>query len=389
MTVSSTSLALVLSGGGARAAYQVGVLRTIAESLPPSAPLPFPIVCGNSAGALNAAFIAADARHFDRAVRGLDQLWSSLAPSNVYRTERRVLMLAALRMVRAFFRGGAGPADNIPALLDSSPLAAVLERVIDFNGIQRSIDHGLVRALAITAFSYSSGRSISFCQTTPDREMWARAQRRGITDTISAKHLLASSAIPLIFPAVRIRDEYYGDGSMRQIAPTSPALHLGAARIFVIGVTRSSAEQRGATEPGQLPTLAAIGGQMLANIFTDGMASDLEKIRLVNAAVRQIPAEARLRSPVPLRDVDLFSINPSVSLEGIARGYLNRLPRSLRRALGGTGAAAGSGNGLASYLLFDRDFCRELIDLGQRDAAARIDEINAFLAFRGSGTAPA
>ena len=386
-SASRTPIALVLSGGGARAAYQVGVLREIAEALPPATPLPFPIVCGNSAGALNAAFIAADARHFDRAVRGLDQLWSSLTPGAVYRTEGRILMLAALRMVRAFFRGGMGATDHTPALLDSSPLAAVLGRVIDFARIQQNIDEGLVQALAITAFSYSSGRSISFCQATSDQPMWARAQRRGIADTITAQHLLASTAIPLIFPAVRIGDQYYGDGSMRQIAPTSPALHLGATRIFVIGVTRTLTEQRGSAEPGQMPTLAAIGAQLLANIFTDGMASDLEKVRLVNAAVRQIPDEARLRSPVPLRNVDLFAINPSTSLEVIARRYTDRLPRSLRRALGG--GVNGSGAGMASYLLFDRDFCRELIELGRRDARDRADEISAFLALRECGTAQA
>ena len=381
-SASRTPIALILSGGGARAAYQVGVLRAIAEALPPAAPLPFPIVCGNSAGALNAAFVASDAHYFDRAVRSLEQLWTALAPDAVYRTEGWVLFLAAARIGRMFFHANARTGTNAPALLDSSPLAALLARRVDFAGIQRNIDDGLVQALAITAFSYSSGRSISFCQTTPDHPMWARAQRRGVADVITASHLLASSAIPFIFPAVRIGDEFYGDGSMRQMAPTSPALHLGATRIFVIGVTRSSAEQRGATEPGQTPSLAAIGGQMLANVFTDGMASDLEKVRLVNAAVRQIPEEARPLSPVPLRDVDLFSINPSVSLEGIARKHIDRLPRVLRRALGGARAAAGGSAGLASYLLFDRDFCRELIELGRRDAGGRMDEIRAFLAPR-------
>ena len=354
-------------------------MRAIADALPPSTPLPFPIVCGNSAGALNAAFVAADARSFDRAVRGLEQLWCGLSPASVYRTEGRVLLMAAARMVRAFFSGGTRHRDQTLALLDSSPLAALLARSIDFAGIQRNVGDGLVQALAITAFSYSSGRSISFCQTTADRPMWARAQRRGVADVITAAHLLASSAIPFLFPAVRIDDEFYGDGSMRQVAPTSPALHLGAARIIVIGVTRTAVEQRGATEPGQTPSLAAIGGHMLANVFADGMASDLEKVRLVNAAVRQIPPAARPLSPVPLRLVDLLSISPGVSLEGIAGNYLERLPWALRRTLAGSGAASGGTAGLASYLLFDRDFCRELIALGRRDGEARIDEIRAFL----------
>ena len=355
------------------------MLRAIADALPPATPLPFPIVCGNSAGALNAAFIAADARSFDRAVRGLEQLWCGLSPASVYRTEGRILLVAAVRMVRAFFSGGTRHRNQTLALLDSSPLAALLAQWVDFSGIERNVRDGVVQALAITAFSYSSGRSISFCQTTQDRPMWARAQRRGVADVITAAHLLASSAIPFMFPAVRIDDEFYGDGSMRQVAPTSPALHLGAARIVVIGVTRTAVEQRGATAPGRTPSLAAIGGHVLANVFADGMASDLEKVRLVNAAVRQIPPEARAQSPVPLRLVDLLSIHPGDSLEGIAANYLDRLPWALRRTLAGSRAASGGTAGLASYLLFDRDYCRELIALGRRDAQGRIDEIRAFL----------
>ena len=373
---SGTPIALILSGGGARAAYQVGVLRAIADVLSPGTPLPFPIVCGNSAGALNAAFLAADARHFDRAVRSLDQLWTSLTPSAIYRTESVAMLAAALRMVGAFFRGTANGAPT-PSLLDSAPLASLLARSVDFAGIRRNLDEGFIRALAITAFSYTSTRSVTFCQAPPDTPMWARAQRRGVIETITATHLLASSAIPFMFPTVALHDEYYGDGSMRQVAPTSPALHLGASRIFVVGVTRSASELRSGTPQGQPPSLAGIGAQMLANMFSDGMASDLERVRLVNAAVRQIPAETLASSPVPLRDVALLSISPSVSLEGYAREHITHLPGALRRALGGGRAAGGAG--LASYLLFDGDFCRELIELGRRDAQVRMDEIRRFL----------
>jgi len=373
-------IALILSGGGARAAYQVGVLRAIADALPDGAPLPFPIVCGNSAGALNAAFVAADGRNFGRAVKSLDELWTSLEPGSIYRTESLLLLGAALRMVRAFFRPAAGISARPPSLLDTSPLAAMLARAVDFAGVQQNIDDGFVTALAITAFSYSLARSVTFCQTTPDQPMWARAQRRGVIEKITADHLLASTAIPFIFPAVRIRDEFFGDGSMRQVAPMSPALHLGATRIFVIGVTRSTSELRSGLDAGQSPSLAAIGAQMLANMFADAMGSDLERVRLVSLAVRQIPADVILHSPVPLRDIDLFSISPSVSLETFARQYVGHLPGMLRRAFGGGRAAAGGGGaGLASYLLFDGGFCRALIELGRRDAEARIEEITAFL----------
>jgi NTE family protein len=374
---SGTPIALILSGGGARAAYQVGVLRAIADVISPDTPLPFPIVCGNSAGALNAAFLAADARHFDRAVRSLDQLWTTLTPSAIYRTEALSMLASAITMVRVFFQGPSNGESPTPSLLDTSPLGSLLARGVDFAGIRQNIDEGFIKALAITAFSYTSARSVTFVQTTADTPMWARAQRRGVIGTITATHLLASTAIPFLFPTVAIDDEYYGDGSMRQVAPTSPALHLGASRIFVIGVTRSASELRSGGPHGQPPSLAGIGAQMLANMFADGMASDLERVRLVNAAVRQIPADALAKSPVPLRDVDLFSISPSISLESFAREHVRHLPGALRRALGGGRTPGGAG--LASYLLFDGDFCRELIELGRRDAHVRMEEIKLFL----------
>jgi NTE family protein len=371
--------ALILSGGGARAAYQVGVLQAISGFVPAGGATPFRIICGNSAGALNAALLAADARHYERAVATLDGLWTTLSPELVYRTETVRLLGSAIGMVRAFFRGAGDEAIAPAALLDSRPLARLLECAVDFEGIRRHIAEGVVHSLAITAFSYTTARSITFCQTSPEQAMWARAQRRGVADVITATHLLASTAIPFIFPAVRIGHEYYGDGSMRQVAPTSPALHLGAGRILVVGVTRSSSEQRNGAGNGRPPSLAGVGAQMLANMFADGMASDLERVRLVNTAVRQIPSGLIAKSPVPLRNVGLLSISPSVSPEVLARDHAGRLPPALRRAFGGARYASGGGAGLASYLLFDGEFCRELIALGRHDAMARADEIREFL----------
>jgi CheY-like chemotaxis protein len=302
-------VALVLSGGGARAAYQVGVLRAIADALPPSTPLPFPIVCGNSAGALNAAFIAADARSFDRAVRGLEELWCGLSPASVYRTEGRILLVAAARMVRAFFSGGTRHREQTLALLDSAAhrVARAVGRSSGYSGTWPT---GWCRRWR-SPLSLFQRSLVPFARQRRTARC-GRAQRRGIADVITAASAGFERDTFLFQPSgsttvLRRRLDAPGRAHVA-------GLHLGAARIIVIGVTRTAVEQRGATEPGRTPSLAAIGGHMLANVFADGMASDLEKVRLVNAAVRQIPPAARPLSPMPLRLVDLLSISPGVSL---------------------------------------------------------------------------
>jgi NTE family protein len=369
-------IALILSGGGARAAYQAGVARAISDALPPGSPSPFAIICGTSAGAINAAALAAGARDFRTAAAMLCTVWSRLAIGDIYRADALHFFQTAWRAARSVLpRAGR---KRIAGFLDNTPLARLLEREIHFPSIGRSIEAGAVEALTITATSYRSGMSVSFCMAGPTMSMWERSQRIGVRADIGVPHLLASSAIPFLFPPTRIGNEYFGDGAMRQMAPTAPALHLGADRLLVVGAARTGAR----IAPGDSvdpPSFAQIGSQVLASIFTDALGTDLEKVDLVNTAVRQIEAVRLASSPMPLRDIVTLVLTPSVPLEKLAHDHRDNLPASLRFALRGIGGTRAGGEGLLSYLLFDAGFCSALVDLGYRDAQARRGELAEFL----------
>jgi NTE family protein len=367
-------LALILSGGGARAAYQAGVARAIAEMLPDGTAIPFRIVCGTSAGAINAASLAAGARHFRGASTMLCKTWATLSIEDIYRADGRHLAQTGWRLLRSLFPGA--DRQRPIALLDNAPLATLLARTIHFPSIENNIDAGALEALTITASSYRTGMSVSFCMGGPALPLWERSQRIGVRAAIGIPHLLASSAIPFVFPPTKIGNEFFGDGAMGQMAPTAPALHLGADRILVVGAARSTTHDPETPHP---PSLAQIGSQVFASIFTDALGTDLEKVRLVNIAVHQIPPERLGSSPMPLRDIMLLVITPSVALETLAGAFRDRLPRSLRIALGGIGGTRSGGEGLLSYLLFDAGFCSALIDLGYRDAQEKRKELATFL----------
>jgi NTE family protein len=374
--VTRRKVAIVLSGGGARAAYQVGVLRAIAEWSTARAPSPFGIVTGVSAGAINALALAAGAQEFRAATKRLCGLWSNLYARDIYRTDAASLAGSGGRWLVSFV-----PAwrHRRPAsLLDNAPLLAFLHRVMPVGAVQGAIDAGLLEALAITAMSYRSGLSVTFCQTRPDVELWSRSQRVGVRATIGVLHLLGSSAIPFVFPPAAIDGDFYGDGSVRQVAPTSPALHLGADRILVVGAARTTVRPDAPPSAGP-PSMAQIGSQVLASIFTDSLGTDLEKVRLVNAAVRQIPVDVLGKSPVPLRDVGLATVTPSVPLEDIALDYVDELPRTIRVLLHGVGGTRPGGAGLLSYLLFSPGYCKALMALGRADARIRRAEIEELL----------
>jgi NTE family protein len=373
-------IALILTGGGARAAYQVGVLKAIAEFLPRRAHSPFPIICGTSAGSLNAATLAVNAGNFSMGVQYLVNTWKNFHANQIYRTD----VLGVFNNTMLWFAGVIFSAIGINklhrvSLLDNSPLVELLEEMLPCEKIQESVDAGLLHALSITASGYGSGQSVTFYQGVKQLVPWRRTGRVGVAMEINIQHLLASAALPFIFPATLIHREYFGDGSMRQIAPISPALHLGATRVLIIGVTVNGydAEHPDRTDINEYPSLAQIAGHAMNSIFLDSMEMDLERLKKINDLVAIMPDEMRERAN--LRHIDVLVVSPSQPIEKIAERYAAELPWTIRLLLRLTGARQHSGGTLVSYLLTERKFCRALIDLGYQDALKRRDEIMGFL----------
>ncbi len=372
-------IGLILTGGGARAAYQIGVLKAIAESMPRRAHSPFQIICGTSAGALNAAALAANAQNFRKGVQYLDNTWKGFHANHIYRTDViGVFNNSILWLVGMLFSAIGINKLNQVSLLDNSPLVELLEDMVPYEKIQENIDAGLLHALSITTSGYGSGQSVTFYQGVKQLEPWRRTGRIGTPAQIEIKHLLASAALPFIFPARLIHREYFGDGSMRQIAPISPALHLGATRVLIIGVTVNGyVEQPERSEMSEYPSLARIAGHTLNSIFLDSMEVDLERLKKINDLVAIMPEEMLERAN--LRHVDVLVVSPSQPLEKIAERYVMELPWTIRLLLRLVGARQHSGGILISYLLSESKYTRALIDLGYQDALKRRDEILRFL----------
>ena len=376
--VAKPKVGVILTGGGARAAYQVGVLWAISRLLPRNAPNPFPIICGTSAGAINAAALAINATGFRAGVGRLMAVWRNFHVDQVYRSDPAGVFVSGARWMAALLVGGLGK-HNPVSLLDNSPLAELLRKKLEVKYIQESIDRGALSALSITASGYSSGQSVTFYQGVPTLSPWKRARRLGIPTQIGLDHLLASSAIPFVFPAVKINREYFGDGSMRQFAPISPALHLGAERVLVVGVALAEEGRRVKSEG--YPSLAEIAGHALNSIFLDSMEVDLERLQRINKTINMVPPKVLEKSELFLHHVDVLVISPSETIESIAAKHVHSLPRTIRFLLRGVGATRRSGSNFASYLLFEKPFCRELMDLGYHDAMSLKQEILKFLGY--------
>jgi NTE family protein len=379
MDNSTHKIGVIMSGGGARAAYQVGVLKAVARILPANAPNPFPIICGASAGAINAASLAVYANNFQQAVRRMEYVWGNFHVQQVFRVDARGMLTNWAKWWYSLLAGGT----RYPmSMFDRAPLEQLLKRYLPCERIQQAIDAGWLQALSISASGYSSGQSVSFYQGTAELAPWKRATRIGCPTSITLEHLMASSAIPFVFEAVRVHREYFGDGSMRQIAPISPALHLGADKLLVIGVRQEAEGQPTRTaENCDYPSLAQIGGHVLSSIFLDSLEADLERLRRINETVRLIPAELRAQHntrTTMLRPVETLLIAPSQNLGEIAVRHKQHFPRNVRYLLRGFGAWKRGGGDLLSYLLFEKPYCRELIALGYHDALRRRAEIEAF-----------
>ncbi|HNB00175.1 MAG TPA: patatin-like phospholipase family protein [Nitrosomonas sp.] len=370
-------IGLVLTGGGARAAYQVGVLLAIAEMVPAHARSPFSIICGTSAGAINAAGLAMSATHFSTGVRQLQKVWCNLHVDMVHRADLLGLIRNTLHLLGSLFSSGL--ARRPVSLLDNAPLRSMLACRLPFRGIQRSIHAGALHALGITVWGYTSGQSVTFFQGNKSILPWKRSQRVGVASYIGIQHLLASSSIPFIFPAVRVNREYFGDGSMRQFAPLSPALHLGADRVLVIGVNPKDIVASERIKVTSYPPLAQIAGHAMNSIFADSLNVDLERLNRINETLALIPPNARKESSLTLRPIQSMVIAPSQRINEIALQHAHQLPHTMRYLYRAVGAMGSSGSGLLSYVLFEASFCSALIDLGYRDAMQLRTEILKFI----------
>ena len=372
---SGKKTALILSGGGARAAYQVGVLMAIADLVPRGTRNPFPIISGTSAGAINAAALAAHAHNYRMGVKGLERVWANITAEQVYRTDVYSFLKSIVRWFISSTVSGATPVNS--ALLDSRPLSKLLDLVVNFARIQQSLENGDLDALSITASSYSTGESVAFYQSRDQIEGWQRARRIGRRSVIDVQHLMASSAIPILFPAQEVEGRYYGDGALRQLAPVSPALHLGAERLLVVGVSGHGAGPR--RELRAYPSLAQVLGHILNSVFVDSLEGDVERIERINHTLSAIPPKVREQHHIGLREVDVLKIYPSQAIDEIAAQHISELPKTLRFFLRGSGATRSPGASAVSYLLFEPGFTRALMSLGYRDAMSREEEIRAFL----------
>jgi NTE family protein len=371
-----SSIALVLSGGGARAAYQAGALAAVAEIAPD---IHISIITGVSAGAINAVSLAAHTGTFPESIVTLRRNWELLGPDDVFGVRPLSLIGAVGRMVLHALTGRRRGLPAFRGLLDPRPLRRFLERHAQLEGIGRNIAEGRLRAVALSATVYGTGATATFVQGAPDIPLWSRTRRYAVRTTLTFEHVLASGAIPIIFPAVRLEQGFFGDGSVRQTAPLAPAIHLGADHIIAVNVS-VSADGTPEARPDEYPSSAELFGLLFDSVFLDALDADAERLERMNSILEQLTPGQRAASP--LRQIGLLLLRPSRDLGAMSRGYRSRLPPLLAAVVRNMGGRRVRAADFVSYLLFDRRYTGDLMDLGYHDTVARRSEVEAFLESR-------
>lgn len=373
---------LVLSGGGARAAYQVGAIRALAEMVGPG-PIPFDVICGISAGAINGVALATDAENFPRAARRLGATWAALTPDRIYRTSTVRLAAIGTRWMRDLSVGALVGKSGINFLLDPAPLRELVRTGIPLGRMRRHLREGRLRGVAVSATNYHTGSGVTFFDGAADVRPWTRSTRVGVRARIRAEHIMASAAIPVFFPPVAIERSFYGDGCVRMHFPMSPAIHLGAERILAVSqrwlpepheTARSEARDEAAAMP-----LSEIVGVLLNAVFLDSLDSDLERLERINRTLALVPREKLRNGDLGIRPIPALVLRPSQDLGKLASDQYRRFPPMLRFLLKGIGATGAAGEDLLSYLAFEPVYVKRLMDLGAEDTFARRDEILEFL----------
>ena len=376
-TYKGSKQALVLTGGGARAAYQVGVLSAIAQFMPRNHGIPFPILSGTSAGAINATALSCYASCFHLGVKKLEWIWKNLKTNHVYQGNPLEVSHNILSGILASYQADYATKSS-HSLLNNSPLRELFNKVIDYPRIDRNIKNGYLTAISVTASSYNTSDSISFFQSEESISPWFREKRRGEPCQINSDHLMASSAIPLVFPAVKIKRDYFGDGSIHQLSPLSPAIHMGADKLFIVGVEQPKEPMHARENNPHPPSTSSIAGHMLDSVFSDTLKSDLERLHRINDTLSLIPEQKR-REKEGLKPIETYVLNPSHDFNAIATKYYHELPLAIRLLLRSMGVKNSEESSIISYLLFEKNFCKELISLGYDDAMENEDGIRQFL----------